>query len=240
MKDKVAVITGGAKGIGRMVALTYARQGAKIVIADIDDDRLDRTTGEVLDQGTSALAVQTDVRSEADVKQLIERAESHFGGLDVLVNDAGIVPHFNWGVPRWPSIRDMDEAFWERVLRTNLHGTFLATKHAIPAMEKRGGGHIITLHGGGGGTGAAPYVVSKDAIRTFSRFVAEEVRPANICVICVSPHGAVATEDAPEEARSRLPGPDTLAPLFLAAAQAGMELSGHTLQLHDGEARPID
>ena len=163
----------------------------------------------------------------------MEHTASHFGGIDVLVNDAGIVPHFAWGVPKWPRIRDMEEAFWTRVQQTNLGGTFLCTKHALPYLEGRGGGHVINLHGGGGERAVA-YVVTKEAIRWFTQYVAEEEREANICVICVSPGQAIATEDAPEEARRRLPGPETLEQLFILAAGAGMDLSGRTVRLVDG------
>ena len=238
MKDKVAVVTGSAKGIGRQVALAFGREGAKLVLADADEARLRTTAQELSDMAIDCVAVPTDVRVEADVRRLVERAASHFGGIDVLVNDAGIVPHFAWGVPRWPRIREMEESFWQGVLSTNLGGTFLCTKQVLPYLEQRGGGHVINLHGGGGERACA-YVVSKEAIRTFTRFVAEEEREAKVCVICVSPGQAIATEDAPEEARNRLPRPDSLDRLFLQAAQAGMELSGTTVQLRDGQLQPL-
>src|SRR5438876_7949680 len=147
LDGRVAVITGSAKGIGRMVARTVAGEGATVVLADVDEARLKDTAGEI---GASALAVPTDVRSEDSVRQAMARAAEHFGGIDILVNDAGIVPHFNWGVPKWPRIRDMEQSFWQRVQEVNLGGTFLCTKHALPHIERRGGGHIVNLHGGGG------------------------------------------------------------------------------------------
>jgi 3-oxoacyl-[acyl-carrier protein] reductase len=158
----------------------------------------------------------------------------HYGHLDVLVNNAGIVPHFAWGVPRWAPIREIDKAFWDNVINTNLGGTMLCTKHALPYMRERGSGHIINLYGGGGGTGAAAYVVSKDAIKTFTRFAAEEERDANVCIVCLSPGGTIATEMAPEEARQRLPGPDLAGNRFVLAAQVGMDMSGHLLNLKEG------
>src|SRR5713226_424815 len=171
LDGRVAVITGSAKGIGRMVARSFARQGAKVVLADVDEARLKDTAGEI---GAAALAVPTDVRSEDQVRALVARAAQHFGGIDLLVNDAGIVPHFQWGVPKWPRIRDMEQAFWERVQDVNLGGTFLCTKHALPHIERRGG-HIVNLHGGGGQFAVA-YVTTKEAIRVFSRYVADEER----------------------------------------------------------------
>jgi 3-oxoacyl-[acyl-carrier protein] reductase len=234
LQGKVAVITGSAKGIGRQVALAYAREGAKIVLADVDQERLNKTQGELTGSGAEALAVMTDVRTEDQVRALMDRAAAQFGGIDILVNDAGIVPHFNWGVPKWPRIRDMEWEFWKKVQETNLGGTFLCTKHALPYIERRGGGHVINLHGGGGERSIA-YVTTKESIRYFTRYVAEEERAANICLICVSPGGAIATEDAPLEARQRLPGPETLEEVFLLAAMAGMEWSGKTVQAVDGK-----
>ncbi len=235
LDGRVAVVTGSAKGIGRMVATTFAREGARVVLADVDEARLHDTAREI---GSAALAVPTDVRSEDQVRSAMARAAERFGGIDILVNDAGIVPHFNWGVPKWPRVRDMEHAFWQRVQEVNLGGTFLCTKHALPYIERRGGGHVINLHGGGGLYSVA-YTTTKEAIRVFTQYVADEERDANVCVICVSPGGAIATEDAPEEARRRLPGPESLADLFLEAAQSPMDLSGQTVRLVDGQLHPL-
>ena len=100
------------------------------------------------------------------------------------------------------------------MVKTNLYGTFFGTKHAIPHMAKRNAGHIINLYGGGGVKpgGAGTYMVTKDGIRTFSRYVAEEVRDSNICVVTFSPRVPIATDTAPAEALQRLPGPDVLGP----------------------------
>jgi NAD(P)-dependent dehydrogenase (short-subunit alcohol dehydrogenase family) len=177
------------------------------------------------------------VRDEESVKRMIDQAVNHFGQLDVLVNDAAIVPHFAWGIPRWPRISEMPKDFWDRVIQTNLNGTFNATKHAVPHMEKRRTGHIINLYGGGGiiPAGACAYVVSKDAIRTFTRYVAEEVRSSNICVVTFSPRVPIVTEDAPEEAFKRLPGPEILGQGFVLAAQLPMEQSGGCFAYDNGK-----
>jgi NAD(P)-dependent dehydrogenase (short-subunit alcohol dehydrogenase family) len=234
MKDKVVIVTGGAKGIGRYVAGTFAREGAKLALADVDTLRLDRTLKEFEGQGAEALAVRTDVRNEYDVRALMAAATERFGQIDVLVNNAGIVPHFQWGIGRWPAVRDMDKDFWEQVVDTNLGGTFLCTKHVLPYMRSRRAGHILNLHGGGSGTGAAAYVVTKEAIRVFTRYVAEEEKESNIRVIAVAPGGAIATEDAPEEARRRMPGVELVGNRFVLAARAGMDLSGKLMTLKDG------
>ncbi len=236
LKEKIVIVTGGAKGIGRYIAHGFAREGAKVAIGDIDLERLKQTDAELREIGADPLALKLDVRDEDDVRGFMKQTAGRFGSIDVLVNNAGIVTHFGWGVPRWPMVRDMEKDFWDKVLETNLGGTFLCTKHALPYMQERRSGHIINLYGGSPPKtlGSCVYSVSKDAIRTFTRFVAEEVRDYNICVVSVSPGGAIATEDAPEEARQRMPGPASAGNRFLLAAEAGMELSGQRLTLKDG------
>ncbi len=236
LEGKVVLVTGGAKGIGRYVAHTFAREAARVAIADIDTERLHRTARELRELNADVLALTADVRSESEARGLIDHVVTRFGQIDVLVNNAGVVPHFNWGLPLWPRIRHMEKDFWDRVIQTNLGGTFLCTKHVVPFMEARRSGHIINLHGGGRveNFGACAYVVSKEAIRTFTRFVAEEVREWNICVVAIAPSGAIATEDAPEEARQRLPGPEILGNGFVLAAQASMDLTGKVLRFTEG------
>ncbi|HEY2988911.1 MAG TPA: SDR family NAD(P)-dependent oxidoreductase [Candidatus Binatia bacterium] len=236
LTDKVAVITGAAKGIGRYIAHNFAREGAKLVIGDIDVDRMKKTEVELRELGAEALARKTDVRVEDAARSLMKAAADRYGRIDILVNNAGIVTHFGWGVPRWPVIREMEKSFWDNIIETNLGGTFLCTKHALPYMQERRSGHIINLYGGSPAntTGSCVYSVSKDAIRTFTRFVAEEVREWNICVVAVSPGGAIATEDAPEQARQRMPGPEAAGNRFVLAAEAGLDLSGQRLTLKNG------
>jgi NAD(P)-dependent dehydrogenase (short-subunit alcohol dehydrogenase family) len=234
MQGKTVIVTGAAMGIGRFISHTFAETGANVVIADVEDAGLDSVSAELRGLGAEVLAHRTDVRDESQVEAMVRAALERFGRIDALVNNAGIVPHFQWGGPRWPAIRDLDKAFWDKVIDTNLGGTMLCAKHVIPAMEQQGSGHIVNLYGGGRGTGASPYVISKEAIRYFTIYVAEEVREHNICVVVLSPGAAIATERAPEEARRRMPGPELAANRFVLAAQAGMEMSGHLLDLKEG------
>jgi meso-butanediol dehydrogenase / (S,S)-butanediol dehydrogenase / diacetyl reductase len=233
MQGKTVIVTGAAMGIGRFIASTFANDGADVVIADIEDQGLDSVAGELSALGGGVLAQKTDVRDEDQVGRLVNDTIQRFGRIDALVNNAGIVPHFQWGGTRWPAIRDLDKAFWDKVLDTNLGGTMLCTKHVLPHMEQQGSGHVVNLYGGGRGTGASPYVVSKEAIRYFTAYVAEEERERNVCVVVLSPGAAIATERAPEEARQRMPGPDLAGNRFVLAAQAPMEMSGHLLDLKD-------
>src|SRR5437588_5672765 len=233
LENQVVVVTGASKGIGRYISHTFAQAGAKLVLADVDS--LDNVVREVKEMEAEVLPVAADVRDESQMAALMDRAASQFGKIDVLVNNAGIVPHFAWGVQRWPRVRDIEKSFfWDTVLATNLGGTFLGTKHALRHMEERGSGHIINLYGGGAGSGAAAYVVSKEAIKVFTRFVAEEERDHNIVVVAISPGGAIATENAPEEARARMPGPESSGNRWVLAAQVGIDMSGQLLDLKDG------
>jgi 3-oxoacyl-[acyl-carrier protein] reductase len=240
MQRKVAVVTGGARGIGRYIAGTFADAGACVALADQDAERLASTAAELQARGAECLAVPTDVRDEASVQALMATVDAHFGQIDVLVNNAAIVPHFMWGNTPWPRVRDQDKAFWDRVIDTNLGGAFLCSKHVVPFMEARRSGHIINLHGGGTSVGACAYGVTKDALRTFSRYLADEEREYGVCVVIASITVAIATEDAPAEARQRMPGPSVLGNLFVLAAEADMALSGHLVGVKDDRLVAVD
>ncbi len=234
MQGKVVLVTGGARGIGRFIAHTFAREGAKLAVADIEP--LEKVSAELGEMGADVLAVPADVRDEEQVSAMVQRVADHYGRIDVLVNNAGIVPHFSWGIPHWPLIKDMEKDFWDKVINTNLGGTFLCTKHVLPHMERQRSGHVLNVHGGGGLTsfGTCAYPVSKDAIRTFTLYVAEEEREWNVCVLIVHIGTPIATEEAPEEARQRLASPEVVENRFVLAAKAGMELSGLMVELREG------
>lgn len=235
MPGRVVIVTGGAMGIGRHIAHTFAEDGDNVVIADIDEKGLANVQSELKNLGSDALAVRTDVADEDAVRKMVDQVVSRFGRIDVLVNDAAIVPHFQWGNnPRWPRVRDMQKAQWNRVMDTNLGGTFLCTKYVLPQMEQQRSGHVLNLFGGGQGDGACAYVVSKHAIATFTKFVAEEERPWDVFVAVLGPGGTIATENAPEEARRRMPGPDVGGNRFVVASKAAMGFSGHLLDVKDG------
>jgi len=236
LKDKVVVITGSGQGIGKHAAKTFAQEKAKVVIADFNAE-LAKSSAAEIGQTTETMAAVCDVRDESSVKKMVDAVIARFGQIDVMMNNAAIVPHFAWNIPRWPLIADMPLDFWNRVVQTNLYGTFFGTKHVIPHMAKRKSGHIINLYGGGGVKpgGAGTYMVTKDGIRTFSRYVAEEVRDANICVVTFSPRVPIATETAPSEARSRLPGPEVLGTGFVLCAELPMEQSGKCFAFDNGK-----
>src|SRR5262249_44789139 len=154
------------------------------VISGRDGAALDRTRHELEAANVDVLALPCDVRVEAQLEFLMERAANHFGGIDLLVNNAAIVPHFRWGLPEWPAIRGMQQAHWDDVHQTILGGTFLATKHALPYIESRGGGHVINIYGWGN-LRSHVHVIAKEAVGVFTLYAAEEERKHGICVICV-------------------------------------------------------
>ncbi len=239
LTGKIAVVTGAGQGIGKHAAKTLAEAGATIAIADIDGEKAARTAAE-LGAISPTMAVTLDVRDEDAVRDALATVARKAGGIDILVNNAGIVPHFRWGVPLWPRIADMPEEFWDRVVRTNLYGTFFCAKHVVAHMTARGGGHIVNLYGGGrtDPPGALTYMVTKNGIRTFSRFLAEEVRAANICVVTFSPRWAIATETAPDEAKERMPRPEILGDAFVQCATLPLDRSGTCVAYADGTLVP--
>ena len=238
MAEPIVLITGAARGIGRYVAGTFADAGYHLVLADVLP--LETTAELMRARDTDPLLLSADVSDEESVRRMIGSALDRFGRIDVLVNNAGIATHGAWEAG-WPRIRDMERPFWNRVMDANLGGTMLCTKHVAPSMEARRSGHIINAYGGGRTEtfGSCVYVTSKEAIRTFTRFVAEEEREFDVFVCAINPGAAIATEEAPEEVRARMPGVELVANRFVLAAQAGMELSGQTLTLVDGKLTPV-
>jgi 3-oxoacyl-[acyl-carrier protein] reductase len=264
LSDKVVVITGGAQGVGRYVARTFAAEGAKVAIADIGP--METISNEVTALGADFLTMKTDITHENEVKALMDQVYQQWGRIDVLINDAGINPHFHVGSPRWPRIRDMPEDQFDRVMRTNLVGTFLCTKHVLPYMESLNAGHIINFGQGNvsearhadirPNIGTCVYNVSKISIRAFTRYVAEEEADFNICVLSMSPGGVtqgeaprviagpgipgggggIVTEDSPAWAREHHNSltVDAVGNRYVLAADAPMEFSGHQVVVRDG------
>ena len=186
LKGKVAVITGGATGIGAATAIAYAAAGAHVVFGDINEEDAQKTLKTILDEGGIAKFQRTEVTVESEVAALIGTAEREFGGVDVLVTAAGIL--------RGASLRidDFEAAIFDAVIDVNLKGTFYAVKHAVPAMEKRRGGVILCIASGAGvrgGSSSVAYASSKGGVNGLVMTVENQVAPLNIRMHTICPGG---------------------------------------------------
>jgi len=167
LENKVALISGGARGMGAAEARMFAREGAKVVIGDVLDAEGTRVAAEIAESGGDALFVHLDVTHEEDWRSAIGAATSSFGKLDILVNNAGI-----W---RRGRVEDTTVEDWDMILDVNAKGVFLGTKLAIPEMRKAGGGSIINISstaGLVGGPRSSAYTASKGAVRLFTKATA--------------------------------------------------------------------
>jgi NAD(P)-dependent dehydrogenase (short-subunit alcohol dehydrogenase family) len=186
-KDKVVVITGAGSGIGRATAELFAREGAKVVAADIDLDATSKVVQQIRQKGQEATFLQVNVGSDADVKHMIQTAINTYGRIDVLFNNAGVA-----GEP----LDETNEDKWRRVIDINLTGPFLACLYAIPIMRKQGCGNIINTSSIGGlkaGGRSPSYTASKGGIVMLSRTLAKILAKDNIRVNCICP-GATDTD----------------------------------------------
>jgi NAD(P)-dependent dehydrogenase (short-subunit alcohol dehydrogenase family) len=182
LEGKVALVTGGAMGIGRAVALAFAREGARVVIADIDVEKGHEVVEAIRNTGGDAAFVQADVGRSEDVQAAVQTALRQFGRLDILVNNAGIA------VPG--SAVDMSEEDWHRVINVNLTGVWRGMKYAIPEMIKGGGGSIINLSSVQsllGFPGWAGYAASKGGINALTQQAAVEYAPYGIRINAIAP-----------------------------------------------------
>ena len=182
LQDKVAIITGAATGIGRATALLFAKEGASVVVADINEDDAQRTVADIEDKGGSARFVQTDVSEAEGVQALMERSAEEMGGIDVIVNNAG--------AQRSGAVTEFEESEWDLLMHVNPRSCFLGAKYSVPYLRERGGGSIVnvsSLAGLKGGPGMTAYSASKGAIIAFTRALAEELAPDNIRANSVCP-----------------------------------------------------
>jgi NAD(P)-dependent dehydrogenase (short-subunit alcohol dehydrogenase family) len=184
LPDRIGIVTGAAKGMGREICLTLAREGTHLVLAAREAAPLEALAREVEGLGRRALAIPTDVTDETQVERMVARAGEAFGRVDILVNGAGVTGPIE--TPVW-EIRAED---FDAVLAANVRGTFLPTKHVLPGMIARRYGKIVNVSGTSGLRGyqyRAAYSASKWALRGFTRTVALEAGPYNVNVNALHP-----------------------------------------------------
>lgn len=183
LKDKVAIITGAGGGMGAEEARLFAREGAKVVVADIKGDDGKKVEAEITEAGGDAISVQVDVTNEESWQNLIGQTLSRYGKLDILVNNAGLSSGSESDL--------LDTDGWHRIMDVNATGVFLGTKHAVLEMQKTGGGSIVNISSimgfVGGESGHPAYHASKGAVRIFTKAMAVKYGPEGIRVNSVHP-----------------------------------------------------
>ncbi len=179
---RVAIVTGAASGIGRATAVLFAREGAHVLLGDVDRAAGEAAAREITAQGGRATFQFLDVTRAEDAARLVQRARREFGALHILVNSAGII--------RRATVIELEESDWDRVLAVNVKSVFLLGKNAIPLMAESGGGSIINVASGwglAGGPRAAAYCASKGAVVLLTKAMAIDHGPQGIRVNCVCP-----------------------------------------------------
>jgi len=242
LKNRVAIITGGAKGIGKAIALTLVREGARVALVDIDQEGLEALKHEIEKNGGEGFALPCDISKSRDVNEMVNQAFRKCGRIDILINNAGII--------RRGTIETVTEEDWDRVIEVNLKGTFNCCRAVVAIMKQQGYGKIVNISSIAGKMGditSAPgYGSSKAAVDSLTKTLARQLARYGINVNAVSPH-AIETEMSAqwsEERRKeiiasiplgRLGKPEDVAEavLFLASDSASF-ITGEILDVNGG------
>jgi NAD(P)-dependent dehydrogenase (short-subunit alcohol dehydrogenase family) len=247
LQNKVALITGGVSGIGRATAELFAKEGAKVVVADYSAESGQATVRSIKDNGAQAVLIQADVSKSADAQRMVGVAIDTYGRLDILHNNAGIF------VKPTPA-HELTEDVWDQVFDINIKGVWLGCKYAVPELIRAGGGAIVNTASMAGIRGrpyTSAYCASKGAVVMFTKTLAIELAPYNIRVNCICP-GAVNTplihqlgisqEQAAAQvltdqpiARFARPEEIARAVLYLASDAESSYVTGHALQIDGGQ-----
>jgi 3-oxoacyl-[acyl-carrier protein] reductase len=248
LSNKVAIITGGAEGIGKAFAEGFAKEGAKLVIADINPAAAESFVESLKKRGYEALAVKTDVSQLAEVENMVKRAVERFGKIDILVNNAAMYQR-NAAVPA--PVWQIEPAHWEKVIAVNINGVFLCTRTVLPYMIQQKSGKIISIASSlafKGFPNLSHYVTSKAGVVGFTRAVARDVGDYNINVNAIAPGSTLSEEPVPaavakrqgevaSRALKRIQNPADLVgtAIFLASADSDF-ITGQTIVVDGGSA----
>jgi NAD(P)-dependent dehydrogenase (short-subunit alcohol dehydrogenase family) len=242
LEQRIAIVTGAGQGIGRAIALGLAREGARVAIADINEECANTVKNEIEVAGGSALAICTDVSNENSVESMVEKSLKEFRRVDILVNNAGIFPT--------SPVEEMSEEDWDLVIGTNLVGAFLCARAVVLKFLEQGAGRIISLTSGRAFQGAkngAHYAASKAGIIGFSKSLALELAPHGITVnvICpgitdtAQPRGHQTEEQIYAQGQriplGRIGQPeDLVGPAVFLASDAAAFITGQTILVNGG------
>ena len=242
LEQRIAIVTGAGQGIGRAIARGFAREGAGVVIADVNEESANTVKNEIEAGGGRALVIRTDVSNEISVRAMDKKSLEEFGTVDILVNNAGIFPT--------SSVEEMSEEDWDRVIGTNLVGAFLCSRAVVPKFLEQGSGRIISLTSGRAFQGAkhgAHYAASKAGIIGFSKSLALELAPHGITVnvICpgitdtAQPRGHQTEEEMYAQGQriplGRIGQPeDLVGPAIFLASGAAAFVTGQTILVNGG------